>query len=66
MRTSLSGLVRQTKELMRKSRDPYAEYYAGVLDEVYEHLKDVAAGKHTFAEFAEFYGLEQPEKEKAA
>ena len=57
MKTNLTGLLRNAADTIRPRDDRGA--YAFMLREVADHIQDVRDGKHTLAEFAEFYMMEQ-------
>lgn len=63
MKVNLSGLFHNAAT--NTDRKAVA-YYRDALDEVLEHLRDVADGKHTFAEFAEHYCIKPRAKTEDA
>lgn len=62
MRVNIAGLLKNAAE--NTDRKAVA-YYVGCIEEVVEHLRDVADGKRTFEEFAEHYCI-KPRSEKSA
>lgn len=61
MKVNLHGLfANAAKNTDRKA----VTYYSECLEEVFEHLRDVASGNHTFEEFAEHYCI-KPNAKKA-
>ena len=63
MKVNLQGLfANAARNTDRKS----VAYYSDCLDEVFEHLRDVADGKHTFEEFAEHYCIKKRDEKADA
>lgn len=56
MKTNLAHLLRQASEAISPRKDHGA--YAYMLQQVADHIDEVKAGKHTLAEFAQFYCME--------
>ena len=55
MKVSLSGLLSHAKSACKKADKTYGGMHAYCLEELEDHIKGLVAGKHTLAEFAEFY-----------
>lgn len=56
MKVSLSGMFGGIKADLRGK---YADMYRFTLDELEQHLRELVAGKHTVADFAEYYCLNE-------
>ena len=56
MKCDLANMLRQASEAINPRKDHGA--YAYMLTQVADHIDDVKAGRHTLAEFAEFYKME--------
>jgi hypothetical protein len=57
MHCDLAGLLANAAEQIRGRQRGRRDYYAGALDDVAAHVRDVRAGRATLAEFAALYWL---------
>jgi len=56
MKCNLANMLRQASESIDPRKDHGA--YAFMLNQVADHIDDVKAGRHTLAEFVEYYKME--------
>lgn len=59
MKVSLPGMFANIKQLLHRPDVEMADYYSFGLDEIEQHLRELAAGQHTVAEFVEHYCLNE-------
>lgn len=60
MKVNLSGLMRNCRDALRRSRDRNGAMHAYCLEELQEHIEGLVAGKYTLDEFADHYCIKRP------